>query len=278
MTSAKTNDRPWLGYGLGLRKTHYASILAEEHTVDWFELLTENYLVPGGKPLYYLDQISERYPTVMHGVSLSIGSVDPLDWDYLAQVKTLAERTDAQWISDHLCWTGVGGINAHDLLPLPYTEEALEHVAQRVRQVQDFLGQRILLENPSTYIEFNHSALCEWEFLAALSELSDCLLLFDVNNLYVNAFNHGFNPIDYLDALPKDRVWQIHLAGHSDYGHYLIDTHDHAIADPVFALYQETIKRFGPVSVMIERDDNIPSFEQMCQELDHVRELTREAA
>ncbi|MGV6857750.1 MAG: MNIO family bufferin maturase [bacterium] len=275
--NASALERPWLGYGLGLRKDHYRDIIDNPPEIDWFEILTENYLVPGGKPLYYLDQIAERYPTVMHGVSLSIGSIDPLDMDYLRQVKQLAERTDSLWISDHLCWTGAHGINAHDLLPLPYTEETLRHVTQRVEQVQDYLEQRILLENASTYLEFSDAHMTEWEFLSALAEEADCLLLLDVNNIHVSATNNGFDSHQYLAGIPAERVWQIHLAGHSDYGDYLIDTHDAPIADPVWALYHETVQKLGATSVMIERDDNIPPLETLLQELHQLRKTTQEA-
>ncbi len=265
--------RPMLGYGLGLRKEHYTDILAGDPPVDWFELLTENYLVPGGKPLHFLDRISERYPVVLHGVSLSIGGSDPLDFDYLCQVKALAARCGARWISDHLCWTGLDGINAHDLLPLPYSEAAVRHVVTRVRQVQDFLGHRILLENVSTYLEFDVGELTEWEFVRAVAEEADCLLLLDVNNIHVSAVNHGFDPLAYLDGIPAERVWQVHLAGHSDYGHYLIDTHDAAIVPAVWALYRAALRRVGPVSAMIERDDNIPRLDELLAELARLRAI-----
>lgn len=262
-----TAARPCLGFGLGLRRQHYESILAERPAVDWFEILTENYLVAGGKPLHYLEQVRARYPLAMHGVSLSIGSADPLNENYLRQVKALARRIEPAWISDHLCWTGVDGLNMHDLLPLPYTEEALRHVVERVSRVQDFLGRRILLENVSSYLSYTASAIPEWEFLSAVAERADCLILLDVNNIHVSAFNHGFDPHIYLQHIPPERVWQIHLAGHLDCGDYLIDTHDHPVVDPVWALYAAAVRRFGAVSAMIERDDNIPPLAELLEEL-----------
>src|SRR5579862_9252894 len=215
---------PSLGFGLGLRVDHYEAILADRPPVDWFEVLTENYLVPGGKPLSYLMRFRERYPLVMHGVSLSIGSTAPLDLEYLRQVKALAQRIEPSWISDHLCWTGVAGRNMHDLLPLPYTEEALANVVERVRTVQDILGRRILLENVSSYVAFRDSALTEWQFLAEIATRADCLILLDVNNIYVSSVNHEFDPLAYLAGIPHARVQQIHLAGHENHGSYLVDT------------------------------------------------------
>lgn len=264
---------PFLGFGLGLRVDHYDALLDSEPAVDWFEILSENYLVAGGKPLHYLDRIRARWPLVMHGVSLSIGSTDPLDRDYLHQLKALAARVEPAWISDHLCWTGVAGTNLHDLLPLPYTEEAIDHVAARVREAQDFLGRRILLENVSSYVSYADSQLTEWDFLAAVCERADCLILFDVNNVYVSSRNHGFDPRTYLDATPPHRVQQIHLAGHEDHGDYIIDTHDHPVVDPVWALYADALKRFGPVSTMIERDDRIPPLDELVTELDQARRI-----
>ena len=265
---------PYLGFGLGLRKEHYLDIIETQPAVDWFEVLTENYLVPGGKPLYYLDKIHRHYPMVMHGVSLSIGSSDPLNMSYLKQVKALAQRIDAEWISDHLCWTGLNGINAHDLLPLPYTEETINHVAQRIQHVQDFLGRQILMENVSSYISYRQSGeMTEWQFFTEVCERADCLMLLDINNIYVSAINHEFQPEDYLNNVPIERVQQYHLAGHSDYQDYVIDTHDHPIVDAVWQLYKKAIARFGKVSTMIERDDNIPPLAEMMQELRQVRQL-----
>ena len=265
---------PPLGFGLGLRKEHYQTILATSPAVDWFEVLTENYLVPGGKPLYFLDAINERYPMVMHGVSLSIGGSDPLNFDYLQQVKDLAKRTDARWISDHLCWTGLDGVNAHDLLPLPYTDEAVTHVATRIKQVQEFLERRILIENVSSYVTYTASQMTEWGFLSAVAEEADCLLLLDINNIYVSAVNHEFDPLEYLDGVPKERVQQHHLAGHSDYGDYIIDTHDHDIVPSVWDLYAESVKRFGNVSAMIERDDNIPDLPELMKEYAQMKQIS----
>ena len=266
---------PSLGFGLGLRVEHYEAILGGHPPVDWFEALTENYLVPGGKPLHNLMRMRERYPLVMHGVSMSIGSTAPLDRDYLAQVKALAVRVEPQWISDHLCWTGVAGKNLHDLLPLPYTEEALANVVERVRTVQDILGRRILLENVSSYVTFRDSRLTEWEFLREVAVRADCLILLDVNNIYVSAVNHEFAALDYLNAIPVDRVQQIHLAGHENHGDYLIDTHDHPVPDPVWELYAAALRRFGGVSTMIERDANIPPLEELCDELAAARKLAQ---
>ena len=265
--------RPPLGFGLGLRVEHYEAVLLDRPRVDWFEVLTENYLVPGGKPLHYLTRVRERYPLVMHGVSLSIGSTAPLDFEYLRQLKALAERIQPAWVSDHLCWTGINGRNTHDLLPLPYTEEAVEHVAARVRTVQEFLERRILLENVSSYVSFRDSPLTEWEFLVRIAERADCLILLDVNNIYVSAVNHEFDPLEYLNAIPPERVQQIHLAGHEDHGSYLVDTHDHPVRDEVWELYAAALRRCGAVSTMIERDDHIPPLAELCAELDLARSL-----
>lgn len=267
------HKKPFLGFGLGLRPSHYEAILTENPPVDWFEIITENYLIPGGKPLYYLDAIRERYPIVMHGVSLSIGSHDPLDTTYLQEVKQLCERVNPRWISDHLCWTGVDGKNAHDLLPLPYTMDTVHHVVDRIKHVQDILNQRILIENVSSYLTYHESSLTEWECIKEICERADCLLLLDVNNVYVSAINHEFDPMEYIKALPKERIYQIHLAGHTNMGDYLIDTHDHDIIAPVWALYEKTLKHTGLISTMIERDDNIPPLAELLIELNHARKL-----
>jgi uncharacterized protein (UPF0276 family) len=255
------------GFGLGLRPVHYEAVLGEPYAIDWLEIITENYLVPGGKPLHYLERIRDRFPVVMHGVSLSIGSTDPLDREYLAAVKQLARRIEPAWISDHLCWTGVEGRNMHDLLPLPYTEEALATVAARVGEVQDALGRQLLLENVSSYLTYRDSDMSEWEFLSEVARRADCAILLDINNIYVSSVNHGFDPSRYLRAVPKERVRQFHLAGHSDMGGHLIDTHDHPIAAPVWALYREAVAHFGGVPTMIERDDNIPPLNELVAEL-----------
>ena len=264
---------PFLGFGLGLRSEHYQAILDTNPSVDWFEILTENYLVPGGKPLYYLDQIAERYPIVMHGVSMSLGAQESLDFEYLTQVKHLMKRCHALWLSDHLCWTGNETANMHDLLPMPYTEEAVKHIAEKIQQAQDFLGCPLLIENVSSYLSYKDSTMEEWSFLKAVAEEANCLLLLDINNVYVSGFNHHFDPIKYLDNLPKERIQQFHLAGHLNLGDHIIDTHDHPIIDEVWALYSEALKRFGPISTMIERDANIPPLEKLTEELDKAKDL-----
>ncbi|KTD61085.1 MNIO family bufferin maturase [Legionella spiritensis] len=268
---------PYLGFGLGLRTEHYDAVLNDKPSVQWFEIITENYLVAGGKPLYYLHKIREHYPMVMHGVSLSIGSSDPLDLEYLKQLKALAARIEPVWISDHLCWTGVDGLNMHDLLPLPYTQEAINHVVSRIVQVQEYLGRRILIENVSSYLSFRQSDRTEWQFIADIAKRADCYILLDVNNIYVSSVNHDFNPMDYINAMPANRVAQIHLAGHSNHGHYIIDTHDAPVISDVWDLYAKAIQRFGPVSTMIERDDNIPPLSELLTELEYAKEVAEQA-
>ena len=265
------------GYGLGLRTDHYAEFVEQKPQLDWLESISENYLVPGGKPLHFLDRIRADYPMVMHGVSLSIGSVDPLDFVYLKQIKSLAQRVEPGWISDHLCWTGVDHTNLHDLLPLPYTEETLRHLTRRISRVQEFLGRRILLENVSSYVLCAQDEMSEWEFVSELAARADCFLLLDVNNVYVSARNHGFNPHDYIDALPGNRVRQIHLAGHQDNGELVIDTHDHPIRDEVYELYAHTLRKLGPIPTMIERDDHIPPLQELLAELEQVRQTAAAA-
>ncbi|WP_421843974.1 DUF692 domain-containing protein [Marinobacter algicola] len=262
---------PFKGFGLGLRPVHYNSFLAQPQAVDWLEVISENYMVQGGKPLAMLDRIRADYPIAMHGVSMSIGSVSPLDHGYLQRLKALADRVQPMWISDHLCWTGVHGTNLHDLFPLPYTEEALRHVAARVREVQETLGRRLVLENVSSYIDYASSEMSEWAFLTALAEEADCLLLLDVNNIYVSGMNHGFDPRTFIDGVPAHRIQQIHVAGHSNMGDVIIDTHDAPVPDEVFDLYAYACRRFGQVSTMIERDDAIPPLEDLIAELDRVR-------
>lgn len=264
---------PSLGYGLGLRVDHYDAILSGDPPIDWLEILSENYMIPGGRPLDFLARFRERYPLVMHGVSLSIGSSDPLDRDYLARLKRLATFVEPAWISDHLCWTGVDGTNLHDLMPLPFTEEALDHVVARVRTVQDFLGRRILLENVSSYAAFHASQLSESQFVAEVARRADCLILLDINNIHVSSRNHGFDARAYLADIPADRVQQFHLAGHEQQGSLLIDTHDAPIIDPVWQLYADALHRFGPVSTMIERDDQIPPLADLLAELDRARAI-----
>lgn len=262
-----------LGFGLGLRPGHYDAVLEGGHRVDWFEVTTENYLVPGGKPLHYLERVRARYPLVMHGVSLSIGSTAPLDLGYLRSVRELARRIEPAGISDHLCWTGVGGVNLHDLMPLPFTMEAVAHVAARVRQAQDVLDFQLMLENVSSYVACADAEMTEWEFVAQVSEAADCLLLLDVNNVYVNSVNHGFDARDYLRALPVARVRQLHLAGHSRQGGMLIDTHDAPVAEAVWQLYERAVARFPGAATTLERDDHIPPLAELVAELDHARRL-----
>ncbi|HAT8127579.1 TPA: DUF692 domain-containing protein [Legionella pneumophila] len=264
---------PPLGMGLGLRTEHYQYILEHVPTIDWFEILTENYLVDGGNPLYYLDKIREHYPMVMHGVSLSIGSSDPLNSDYLSKVKKLADRIEPKWISDHLCWTGVHQRNMHDLLPLPYTEKMISHIVERVKSVQDFYQRQLVLENVSSYITYKQSEMTEWEFLSEIANRADCFILLDINNIYVSAFNHGFDSETYLNHIPVNRVQQFHLAGHMNCGEYIIDTHDHPVIKEVWELYAKAINRFGDISTMIERDDHIPTFEELWQELDYAKKI-----
>lgn len=259
------------GFGLGLRPAHYAELLESQPPLGFLEIVSENYFVAGGRALANLERLRRAYPMAMHGVSLSIGSTTPLDPGYLGRLKALADRVEPLWVSDHLCWTGIEGTNLHDLLPLPFTEEALDHVVGRVRRVQDFLGRRILLENVSSYLTYRQSTIPEWEFLAAVAAGADCEILLDVNNVFVSACNHGFAPEAFLDGLPAGRVRQIHLAGHEDNGECRIDTHDRPVADAVFALYAEAVARFGPVATMIERDANIPPLGVLLAELDRAR-------
>lgn len=257
---------PDLGVGVGLRTVHFGHILSQQPDVDWFEILSENFMETEGRPVYVLDQIAERYPVALHGVSMSIGSTDPLNRDYLSKLKALARRCKAHWISDHLCWTGVMGRNVHDLLPMPYTEEALRHTVQRVREVSDFLERPLILENPSSYVEFVQSTISECDFLARLAEESDCGLLLDVNNVYVSAFNHGFDARAYIDALPADRIVQYHLAGHTNKGTHIIDTHsDHALEE-VWELYRYAWQRTGATATLYEWDDDIPDFDVLLAE------------
>lgn len=268
------NNLPSLGFGLGLRTEHYNAILDTKPQVDWFEALSENYMIPGGLPLNFLDRIRADYPVVMHGVSLSIGSTTPFDQAYLKDLKKLADRIQPAWISDHLCWTGVHGQNIHDLLPLPYTEETAKHVAERVKIVQDYLGCQILLENVSSYASYVDSNMSEWEFISLICEQADCLLLLDVNNIYVSSYNHNFDAKAFINGVPQHRVQQIHLAGHQNNGDYIIDTHDAPVIDPVWDLYSYAISKLGDVSTMIERDDNMPDLGVLVQELEIARTLS----
>ena len=257
---------PNLGTGIGLRPPHYADVAAGRAPVDWLEVISENFMVEGGNPRRMLRAARERHPVVLHGVSMSLGSVDPLDDRYLDALAALAREVQPAWISDHLCWSSFGGHSAHDLWPLPYTEEALDHVAARVARVQERLGRRILVENVSSYVTFRHSTLSEWEFLAALAERADCGLLLDINNVFVSARNHGFDPIAFIDGVPPARVGQYHLAGHSDKGTHLLDTHDHPVCDEVWALFRHAVRRLGAHATLLERDDDIPSLDELCAE------------
>ncbi len=268
---------PPLGYGLGLRRQHYQEVLAMRPAVDWFEAISENYIDAGGSPRHFLNRVREHYPVVLHGVSLSIGSVDPLNLDYLKRLRRLIDEIEPAWVSDHLCWTGVDQTNLHDLLPLPYTEESIAHVTERVSRVQEFLGRRILLENVSSYVSFGVSQMSEWEFLSEVAERADCLILLDINSIYVSAFNHGFDPRAYIQGVPRPRVQQFHLAGHNHNGDHIIDTHDQPIVDPVWRLYAEAVRRFGQVSTMIERDDHIPPLQELLAELEQARRIGRDA-
>jgi uncharacterized protein len=249
-----------LGLGVGLRSVHFDHILKTQPAVDWFEVISENFVDSQGRPRYVLQQIAERYPVVMHGVSLSIGATDPLDFEYLGKLKRLAREVNARWISDHLCWTGVLGRNTHDLLPVPFTEQTLRHVVERVRAVQDFLERPFVLENPSSYVTFQDSTMDEWEFITRMAEEADCGLLLDVNNVYVSSFNHDLDPDEFIRSLPHQRIVQFHLAGHTNYERYIIDTHDHAVIDPVWELYRTAHQLTGGVSTLLEWDANIPPF------------------
>lgn len=257
---------PKLGCGVGLRPPHYEAAAAGQIDVDWLEVITENFMVAGGNPRRVLRAARTHYPVVLHGVSLSLGSVDPLDEGYLDRLAALAAEVEPAWISDHLCWSSFGGHSAHDLWPLPYTDEALAHVARRITRVQERLGRRILVENVSSYLTFRHAAMTEWEFLSALCERADCGLLLDVNNVYVSARNHGFDADAFLAGVPRDRVAQFHLAGHSDRGTHLLDTHDHPVCDDVWALYRRAVARFGAQATLLERDERIPPLDELVAE------------
>ena len=269
---------PDLGIGVGLRTVHFGHVLSQQPAVDWFEIISENFMDTGGRPLEVLDRVAERYPIAMHGVSLSIGSTDPLNFDYLAKLKSLARRTGARWVSDHVCWTGVLGRNTHDLLPLPYNDDSLRHLVSRIRTVQDFLEGPLVLENPSSYLEFASSTMSEWEFLTRMSQEADCGLLLDVNNVYVSAFNHGFDPGTYLDAIPAERVVQYHLAGHTHKGTHIIDTHsDHAV-DAVWELFRRSLARTGNRATLYEWDEDIPAFDTLLAEAEKARSYRMEPA
>ncbi len=267
---------PSLGHGVGLRTKHFPHLWEGTAHVDWFEAISENFMIRGGRPLAALEKAREVAPLVLHGVSLSLGSTDPLNTAYLDDLQTLIRRFEPTWVSDHLCWGSVGGHYAHDLLPLPYTEEALAHVAERVQTIQDRLRRQILIENVSSYLTFSHSQMPEWEFLAEIAERADCGILLDVNNIYVSAANHRFNPEDYINGVPADRVGQIHLAGHSNMGTYLFDTHDGPVIASVWELYRLAVRRCGRVSTLIEWDDKIPEFTVLCAEAERARTIEME--
>jgi uncharacterized protein len=269
----KRSDFPMLGYGVGLRRQHYSHVLEMRPKVDWFEVVSENFMVAGGRALEVLEEVRANYPIAMHGVSMSIGSTDPLNRSYIRQLREFARRFEPAWISDHLCWTGVAGHNLHDLLPLPYTEEAIRHVVTRIREVQDALERPILIENVSSYMAFADSTMTEWEFISTIADEADCGILLDINNIFVSAFNHRFDANNYIDAVPAERVVQYHLAGHSDHGTYLLDTHDHPVRDEVWVLYERAARRFGAVSALIEWDDNIPEFVELADNADRARNI-----
>jgi uncharacterized protein len=263
-----------LGLGLGLRHVHFDHVLREWPQVDWFEVISENFMDSGGRPREVLRRVAERYPLVLHGVSLSIGSTDPLNFDYLQRLKALASEVKPRWISDHLCWTGVLGNNTHDLLPVPLNEESLSHIASRIRQVQDFLERPLVLENPSSYVQFRHSTIHEPLFLRRLTELTGCELLLDVNNVYVTCFNNDWDPSEYLEHLPWPKVRQMHLAGHLHCGTHIIDTHDHPVVDPVWELFRLAYRRTeGNASTLLEWDNRIPAFEVCHAEVQKARQF-----
>jgi len=261
------------GFGLGLRTDHYNDFLEAPQPVDWLEIISDNYMVSGGKPLAMLDKIRAKYPMVMHGVSMSIGAVNGLNEEYLKKLKTLADRVQPMWISDHLCWTGVHGRNMHDLLPLPFTEDALQVVTRNIHHAQEVLQRPLILENVSSYVEYKDSQMTEWEFLSAICNATGCKLLLDLNNIYVSARNHDFSSDSFIEGVPMDSIAQFHLAGHQDNGDHLIDTHDHPVCDGVWDIYQQALNHFGFIPTMIERDDNIPALTELLSELDTARKV-----
>lgn len=267
-----------LGIGIGLRTTHFTDLLERRAHVDWFEAISENFMMDGGRPLHVLEHVRSDFPIVFHGVSLSVGTTDPLDDEHLARLRKLDRRFEPQWISDHLCWTGAKRHNLHDLLPLPWNEEVLDHVSTRVARAQDALGRRLVLENVSSYLTFSHSTMSEAEFLSALAERADCEILLDVNNVYVSAFNHGFDPRAFIDAMPRERVVQLHLAGHRDCGTHLLDTHDAPVCDEVWELYRYTLGRLGRVPTLIEWDGDVPPLETLEDEVARARRIRDELA
>lgn len=278
--SAVDTVRPYLGFGLGLRPDHYETIIKEKpKAIDWFEIISENFMVSGGKPLYYLDKIRADYPMVMHGVSLSIAGNHDIDYAYLDQLKTLIQRVQPLWVSDHLAWTRGNAHHLHDLLPVPYTKDSFNHVLERIQRVQDYLGRPLLLENPSTYVSFRHSTMTEYEFLNQLCQQAGCLLLLDINNIFVSCENHRWDAKTYIDHIDSQAVWQHHLAGHTynASGKIIIDTHDMPVRDEVWDLYAYAVQRLGKVSTMIERDDNIPALAELIDELNYAKQIQKQA-
>ena len=266
---------PFLGHGIGLRPQHFPDLLEQGRRAEWFEVITENFLNVGGRPRAVLESVRRDRPVVLHGVSLSVGSVDPLDTGYLRDVRALADAVEPAWVSDHLCWGTFGRHNAHDLLPLPFTEESLAHVVSRVSEIQERLGRRILLENVSSYLTFASSTIPEWDLLAEVACRADSLILLDVNNVYVSATNLGFDAAEYLRGIPVDRVAQLHLAGHQDLGTHLLDTHDAPVPDPVWALYRDVVRRFGRVSSLVEWDDHIPPLDEVLAQAEKARAVEK---
>ncbi|HLJ87816.1 MAG TPA: DUF692 domain-containing protein [Candidatus Angelobacter sp.] len=266
MPANRFNGYTDYGVGIGLRIPHYQHILEKKPVVDWFEIISENFMVDGGRPLRILDQILDQYRVVQHGVSMYFGSAEPLNKEHLRRLKTLVKLTKTPWLSDHLCWGSVDGRYTHDLLPMPYTFEAAKKTAQKIREVRDFLEVPIAVENVSSYAEFHVSEMTEWEFLNEVVEDADCGILLDVNNIYVSSQNHSFNPLDYVNGIPHERVAQIHIAGHSKYTKYILDTHDHPVIDPVWKLYTRAIELAGPTATLLEWDDRIPSFDEVHNE------------
>jgi uncharacterized protein len=266
MPANRFNGFTEYGVGIGLRIPHYRHIFEKKPVVDWFEIISENYMVDGGRPLQVLDEILDRYRVVQHGVSMYFGSAQPLSREHLKRLKTLVRRTNTPWLSDHLCWGSVDGRYTHDLLPIPYTWEAVKVTAKRIRQVQDYLEVPVVVENVSSYAEYHDSEMTEWEFLNEVVEAADCGILLDVNNIYVSSQNHNFDPHTYVNSVPSWRVAQIHIAGHSKYRKYILDTHDHPVIDPVWALYARAIERCGRTATLLEWDDNIPSFDEVHAE------------
>ncbi|HTA91829.1 MAG TPA: DUF692 domain-containing protein [Polyangiaceae bacterium] len=271
MTARARLGVPDLGVGVGLRVPHYGHVLREQPAVDFFEVISENFLVEGGKPRYHLARVLESYRVVPHGVSLGIAGPEPLDREYLKRLKRLLAEVKPPWLSDHFCWSGAGGAHVHDLLPIPYTKQAIERVVERAREVQDFLELRFALENTSSYLSYEASTFSEWAFISEIAERADIGLLLDVNNVYVSAYNHGFDPFEFIEQVPHERVVQIHLAGHTNLGAYIIDTHRGSVIDPVWDLYRRTIELTGSVSTLIEWDDEIPSFDVLMAETEKAR-------